>query len=265
MAHRSSLAVGSLFLLVFAAAAPEVANAQSPKPATVVISAQTKMVGEIAEATSLASSLSAGQKAAAASVVAKLRAKKNDDAQAAMQTLVLALAKDTLPPDVLSSCTRAKQTATACKRAHVETEVSAIVQWVLREAYLETNSDLARYADKVRHFNQQKSAIREQLSELRGATSKAGKGKTSVKTVKLLPHAKGKAAFQLVTVQASKSELDALIKKFEEDLSSVGDDAQLANIDLQNQLQKQQQLIQMLSNISKTLHDTAMAVIRKIG
>ena len=48
-------------------------------------------------------------------------------------------------------------------------------------------------------------------------------------------------------------------------LHSVGDDAQLANVDLQNTLQKQQQTLQTLSNISKALHDTAMAVIRKMG
>ena len=43
------------------------------------------------------------------------------------------------------------------------------------------------------------------------------------------------------------------------------DDAQLANVDLQNWLQKQQQTLQMMSNISKMLHDTAMSVIRKVG
>ena len=59
--------------------------------------------------------------------------------------------------------------------------------------------------------------------------------------------------------------LDNEIQKWEEKLNSVGDDAQLANVDLQNMLQKQQQTLQMLSNISKTLHDTAMSVIRKIG
>ena len=58
-----------------------------------------------------------------------------------------------------------------------------------------------------------------------------------------------------------KSELAAL----EVQPNTVGDDAQLANVDLQNMLQKQQQTLQMLSNISKMLHDTAMAVIRKIG
>jgi hypothetical protein len=58
-----------------------------------------------------------------------------------------------------------------------------------------------------------------------------------------------------------------LIPRILEDaqLESMGDDAQLANVDLQNTLQKQQQTLQTLSNISKALHDTAMAVIRKMG
>ncbi len=63
----------------------------------------------------------------------------------------------------------------------------------------------------------------------------------------------------------TKGELDNYIKHLEEKLNTVGDDAQLANVDLQNNLQKQQQLLQMLSNISKMLHDTASGIIRKIG
>ncbi len=61
------------------------------------------------------------------------------------------------------------------------------------------------------------------------------------------------------------ADLDAYIENLEEDLQQVGDDAQLANVDLQNMLQKQQQTMQMMSNISKQLHDTALAIIRKIG
>ena len=61
------------------------------------------------------------------------------------------------------------------------------------------------------------------------------------------------------------AQLDAHIEKLEAKLNSVGDDAQLANVDLQNVLQKQQQNMQMMSNISKMLHDTAMAIVRKIG
>ena len=66
-------------------------------------------------------------------------------------------------------------------------------------------------------------------------------------------------------VCANFGELDTAKTGLEEKLNSVGDDAQLANVDLQNMLQKQQQTLQMISNIGKMLHDTAMAVIRKIG
>ncbi len=63
----------------------------------------------------------------------------------------------------------------------------------------------------------------------------------------------------------SKEEMDAYAKSLEGQLSDASDDAQLANVDLQNALQKQQQVLQMMSNISKMLHDTAMSIIRKIG
>lgn len=39
----------------------------------------------------------------------------------------------------------------------------------------------------------------------------------------------------------------------------------LANADLQNMLQKQQQTMQMLSNVVKQLHEASQSVIRKIG
>ena len=48
-------------------------------------------------------------------------------------------------------------------------------------------------------------------------------------------------------------------------LDVLSDDAQLANVDLQNILQKQQQTLQMMSNISKMLYDTATSIIRKYG
>lgn len=63
----------------------------------------------------------------------------------------------------------------------------------------------------------------------------------------------------------TKDTISTHIDDLEEDLNSVGDDAQLANVDLQNMLQKQQQTLQMMSNISKMLYDTAMAVVRKIS
>jgi hypothetical protein len=52
---------------------------------------------------------------------------------------------------------------------------------------------------------------------------------------------------------------------WENKLQTLHGDAQLANADLQNMLQKQQQTLQMMSNISKLLYDTATSVIRKMG
>jgi hypothetical protein len=110
----------------------------------------------------------------------------------------------------------------------VPADIMALVQFVLRQAYLETNKDLQYHAQKVKHYNEMKKQIRDELARVRKTCGD-------------------------------------YISALEENLSSVGEDAQLANIDMQNMLQKQQQTIQMMSQISKTMHDTAMAVIRKIG
>ncbi|MGA2268339.1 MAG: hypothetical protein ABSH44_07705 [Bryobacteraceae bacterium] len=68
-------------------------------------------------------------------------------------------------------------------------------------------------------------------------------------------------------VEAARSILQflALTDALEQSLDAAGDDAQLANVNLQNMMQRQQQSLQEISNISKDLYDTAMAVIRHIG
>ena len=50
----------------------------------------------------------------------------------------------------------------------------------------------------------------------------------------------------------------------EQGMSAMGNNAQLANIHLQNAMQKQQQLIQMMSNVMKTKHDTAKAAVNNV-
>lgn len=128
-------------------------------------------------------------------------------------------------------------TAGAVKNAPA-LDINQMIQFVIRESYMETTKDLQFYADKVKHFNDLKGEVRDRISTARKnmAETMAGKGDTGNK-----------------------------IKEWEEKLQSIGDDAQLANIDLQNRLQQQQQTLQTISNVSKMMHDTAMAVIRKIG
>jgi hypothetical protein len=176
-----------------------------------------------------------------------------------------------------------------------ETETSAVdptalVQQVLRESYLQTIEDLRLYAEKVRYLNESKKALRAYLSALRrfkanvisagreaGVDLCRGDKKDLAAIAKLFR--RYAHAYEVGEVEhglciparvpvASVDNivlLDATIVRWEARLASMGDDAQLANIDLQNVLQQQQQMLQMLSNVSKMVHETAMAIIRKIG
>ena len=107
-------------------------------------------------------------------------------------------------------------------------DVNELVQYVLRQSYLEQIATLQQYAERVRFFDEQKKAIGDRISTARSARERH-------------------------------------IASLEEILSTTGDDAQLANIDLQSNLQKAQELLQTSSNVSKMLHDSATAVIRKMG
>ena len=65
------------------------------------------------------------------------------------------------------------------------------------------------------------------------------------------------------TINSLKS-LDAEIAFWDMKINNNGTDRQLMHIDLQSVLQKQQQITQMMSNIAKMIHETEMAIIRKM-
>ncbi len=148
-------------------------------------------------------------------------------------------------------------------------DIGALVQQVLRQSYLEATEDLRYYAEKVRYLNSARKAIRNHISDMRDELRKArNKSAMRVRTITLRPnHKKGENPVVRGRMRTFKSreQLENYICDLEEKLQTLGDDAQLANIDLQNMLQKQQQTLQLMSNVSKMLHDTSMAVIRKIG
>lgn len=117
----------------------------------------------------------------------------------------------------------------------VQGDPMPLVQSVIRESYQDNVKDLKYYAEKVRSYNETKKNIREKLQET-------------------------KEPEELISPTAKNE-----IQKLEDQLSSVGDDAQLANVDMQNILQKQQQTMQMMSNMAKMTNDTAMQIIRRLG
>jgi hypothetical protein len=144
-------------------------------------------------------------------------------------------------------------------------DVNALVQSVLHQAYQQNQADLQLYADKVRFYNEQKEAIRGELTRMRGFKSSVDRGDRRTDFRPNMSVWRVSSDYRPPKVIRSTDPLDALISKWEEELNAVGDDAQLANNDLQNVMQKQQQAMQTMSCMSKMLHDTAMAVIRKIG
>ncbi|MCZ7619298.1 MAG: hypothetical protein M5U32_13665 [Myxococcota bacterium] len=118
-------------------------------------------------------------------------------------------------------------------------DLEALVQWVLRESYLQANADLRDYADKVKYFNEQKKHTREAITDARRFRRRL----------------------------ASDEEVEAVDRQlecWERLLEELGESETLAQLDLQSVLQRQQQTLQALSNIAKRLHDTAKSIIQKL-
>jgi hypothetical protein len=167
-------------------------------------------------------------------------------------------------------------------------DIMAVVIRLTRESYLDRMEDLKYYAAKVKHYNELKKAIREYLQVLRCVRSNV---LTALGRRQLAPPTSanqqviGRLLKQYAQVRKvgpveleaglpdrappenvlSLEQLAIEIEKWEGRLVTMGDDAQLANVDLQNVLQQVQQFLQMMSNVSKLNHDNAMAIIRKLG
>ena len=149
-------------------------------------------------------------------------------------------------------------------------DILAIISHAMKDAILEQNGDLKYWLKRLERQNKLAGALSEYLDEMRGKlrTSKGHRSaKISGRSVKITRDADGDSEpFVLgpVVIQSAEQWRKEL-KKWEDELAAVEEDAQLANIDLQNALQKQQQVLQMMTNVSKQLHDQAMAIIKKIG
>jgi hypothetical protein len=161
-------------------------------------------------------------------------------------------------------------------------DVDALVQWVLREAYGEQLEDLRAKAAALAERDAAKAALRKELARVRAATrSRAGgqrgerlgafEANPEIASLLETPQV-GRTPAQAartdttqiaVDLRAYEVRLRQRLAELGDDLDTIGDDGQLANLELQHALQRQQQLLQMLSNVSKQLHDTAMSVIRR--
>jgi len=106
-------------------------------------------------------------------------------------------------------------------------DIQELTQYVLKEAYQETSKDLEFYAAKVKYYDTMKKQVRDEIAQVR---------------------------------KLNQDYMNCL----EQNLSSLEDYSQLTILNLQTAQQKQQQTIQMFSNVLKMMNDTAMAIIRNI-
>lgn len=229
-----------------AASVPSPAPKRAPAPAvsSAKLQKQADLVVRCVSQRALPRSITPKQRAALFQVVRQARAGNLSQVEAKWAEFVRGIATGGVTPDI-----------------------NALVQWLLREAYMETNKDLQFYADKVRYYNQLKKSIRNEVTRVRNTMSGLKQAQPApVSTLNIKPYRRyAPATTTSAPKPMTKRDLENYIKELEEKLSTVGDDAQLANINLQNKLQQMQQTLQTMSTMSKTLHDAAMAIIRKIG
>jgi hypothetical protein len=134
------------------------------------------------------------------------------------------------PPQIVE--VRWKQ---AVQGAGKDTDTTAIVQQVLRQALEEAQRDLDFYVDEVNYHQELKKSIREEITRLRAAAA--------------------------VASAPDRVRLEAMIADLQAQLASIADSTQLASVGLQQAVQKHQQVLHAMSSLSKKLQDTATAVI----
>jgi hypothetical protein len=158
-----------------------------------------------------------------------------------------------------------KKTINNYKDINIDNAINSI----LSEAKLEAQRNVDAAKKRVQFNSLLKQQVSNEINSAKLNLSEVGKTKEpkfmARKTFRQGLNGKDTLIVSQTGQISTQDELSVYIHNLEQQLNSIGDDAQLANIDLQNALQKQQQLIQLLSNVSKMLNDTAMAVIRKIG
>jgi len=140
-------------------------------------------------------------------------------------------------------------------------EVGQVIQFALRESYQQSNADLAHFADKVKHFNDLKSGLRDELGRTKATLASTRDDELPQPYQPNRDALKDTEGVAVPGPIRTKSELSDYARSLDQRLNRVGNDAQLANMDLQNATLRQQQTSQTLSNVARQMHDSAMAVI----
>lgn len=151
-------------------------------------------------------------------------------------------------------------------------DINAMMQHVLRESHRETLEAMRNQAARLRYYNQWKKTLRDHLSDTRDAVERFhGHGAPLAINVAVVatypgPYRPGaaKPKFRWTSRKMNRGALKAYIRDIEKRMSTLGNESQLANLELQSMRQKRQRFLATMSNVSKMMHDTAMSVIRNM-
>jgi hypothetical protein len=149
-----------------------------------------------------------------------------------------------------------------------ELNIDVAIQTILYEAKSEAAGNVNSTKKQAQFYLNLKAAIRRELAQAREIYLQLQRSDVLPRFYRKIFNQNQKDSESITITQGkiitTNEDLIDYIHELEELLDEIGNDSQLADIDLQNALQRQQEMIKMLSNIEKALHDTATAIIKKI-
>jgi len=146
-------------------------------------------------------------------------------------------------------------------------DIHGAINLIIDEARQETNRNVNQHRSKVQKYDAIKINISQEISINRLILSRSA-GQIQPIQEKIYVIERGnpdKFIVQKGNVINKRSELENYISYLQGKLDSVGDDSQIANVEMQSCLQDQSQQVEMISTIMKACYDSAMDVIRHMG
>ena len=146
--------------------------------------------------------------------------------------------------DMLSAEQYWTELITSIKNSEVITNANELMTQVFQAAFLESEKKVLAIASEVKHNNDTKKKLRNDLSALRA----------------LLVSAQS----DCLNDPELCRDITSFISKLDGQLLSAEQDTQLLNLKLQDTLSTKQQLLLVVSSIAKLLHDTTMNIVKNL-
>ncbi len=149
-------------------------------------------------------------------------------------------------------------------RKKIPMDINSVIQWALRQSYLESNFEESYYANKVKYYNDVKKKMRETVDEIRRQMNEyAPCGYGEISSEIIIPGTD-------CPPDDTCCDMEKFIALLEVRLQATVVDAELAEgtlltIMTQLKLDRQNKGQQSLSSISKLMYETTMSIVQKAG